>query len=185
MTFAKGIALALAFVGAVALGVLIAPHIIDRDATVNDTTASANQTATSAEKSERTARRAPAARSSAKSMTKPATKAEAEAAKVPGATPLTVPAAAPALHERLKPILNKGADMGKASQDFADGEQFAAVAHAARNTEVPFMVLKHRVVVEGKSLEKAIEEVKPDLNGAAEARLARAQAKSDISDLKG
>ena len=188
MTFAKGIALALAFVGAVALGVWIGPHIIDRDATVNDTTASATQPATSAEQTvptAREARRAPAARSSAKPATKPVTKAEAEAAKTPGATPLTVPAAAPALHERLKPILNKGADMGKASQDFADGEQFAAVAHAARNTEVPFMVLKHRVVVEGKSLEKAIEEIKPDLNGAAEARLARAQAKSDISDLKG
>jgi hypothetical protein len=102
-----------------------------------------------------------------------------------GATPLTVPAAAPALHERLKPLLNKGADMGVAAQDFQDAEQFAAVAHAARNTEVPFMVLKDRTVYQGKSLEDAIREFKPDLNATGEARRARAQAKSDVSELEG
>ena len=75
--------------------------------------------------------------------------------------------------------------MGVASQDFKDAEQFAAVAHAARNTQVPFMVLKHHVVNEGKSLEDAIQEFKPDLNAGAEARRARAQAKSDISELEG
>jgi hypothetical protein len=85
----------------------------------------------------------------------------------------------------LKPLLNKGADMGVAAQDFKDAEQFAAVAHAARNTEVPFMVLKHRTVYEGKSLEDAIREFKPDLNAAGEARRARAQAKSDVSELEG
>jgi len=90
---------------------------------------------------------------------------------------------APALHERLKPLLNKGANMDTASEGFVDAEQFAAVAHAARNTEIPFMVLKHRVVYEGTSLEAAIHEIKPDLNGAVEARRAYTQAKSDISAL--
>jgi hypothetical protein len=85
----------------------------------------------------------------------------------------------------LKPLLNKGADMGVASADFVDAEQFAAVAHAARNTEVPFMVLKHRVVEEGKRLEDAIREFKPELNAAVEADRARREAKSDVQSLLG
>jgi hypothetical protein len=195
MTFAKGIALALAFVGAVALGVLIGPHITSRGATVETSRGATveNSTATppqvqatdnNKEQPARQARRASASRPGAKHTTREATSKTA-AATPPGATPRTVPAAAPALHERLKPLLNKGADMGVASQDFADAQQFAAVAHAARNTEVPFMVLKHRVVNEGKSLENAIRESKPDVNAAAEAQRARAQAKSDITALEG
>jgi hypothetical protein len=91
---------------------------------------------------------------------------------------------APALHARLKPLLNKGANMDVASEDFGDAEQFAAVAHAARNTEIPFMVLKHRVVYEGTSLDAAIHEIKPHLNGRVEAQRAYTQAKSDISALE-
>jgi hypothetical protein len=94
-----------------------------------------------------------------------------------------MPAAAPALHERLKPLFNNGADMGIASADFGTAEQFAAVAHAARNTNVPFMVLKHHVLYEGKSLENVIHEFKPGLNAAAEARRARTEARTDISEL--
>jgi hypothetical protein len=85
----------------------------------------------------------------------------------------------------LKPLLNKGANMNLASEGFGDAEQFAAVAHAARNTEIPFMVLKHRVVNEDASLAAAIHEIRPDLNGAVEARRAHTQAKSDISALEG
>jgi hypothetical protein len=190
MTFAKGIALVLAFVGAVALGVLIGPHITNRGdhgAKVGYAAASATQPQTASANKEqppRQARRAPALRPSAKRATTETT-VKTAAAPAPGATPRTIPAAAPALHERLKPLLNKGADMGVASQDFTNAEQFAAVVHAARNTEVPFMVLKHRVVNEGKSLETAIREFKPDLNAGAEAERARKQAKSDISELEG
>ena len=101
------------------------------------------------------------------------------------ATARSTPAAAPALHEQLKPLLNKGADMGIASEDFGTAEQFAAVARAARNTKVPFMVLKHHVLYEGKSLEEVIHEFKPELNATAEAQRARAEAKSDISALEG
>lgn len=85
----------------------------------------------------------------------------------------------------MKKVLNKGADMGIASEDFGSAEQFVSVAHAARNTKVPFMVLKQRVIHEGKSLEEAIHEFKPDLNAAEEARRARAEAKSVISELEG
>ena len=184
MTFTKGFALVLGFAAAVALGVWIEPHITHRGATVDDSTAAATEqpvVSTDKEQTPRDARHAPASRASAKGTTAATTKTPTPV----GATPRTVPAAAPALHERLKPLLNKGADMGVASQDFRDAEQFAAVAHAARNTEVPFMVLKHRVVEEGKSLEAAIHEFKPDLNAPVEARRAHAQAKSDIQELEG
>jgi hypothetical protein len=185
MTFAKATALALAFAGAVALGVWIGPHMTHRDRTATDTTASADQTSTS---SDQTApQRAPATRANTKASRKAAaattpTKTSSLPRPV-GSTPPTVPAAAPALHERLKPLLNKGADMGIAAQDFDSAEKFAAVAHAARNTDVPFMLLKHRTVEEGKSLEQAIRELKPEVNATAEGRRAREQAKADISAL--
>ena len=44
------------------------------------------------------------------------------------------------------------------------------------------MVLKHRVLTEGKSLAKAIRESKPDLDANAEVRRARAEAKSDLNN---
>jgi hypothetical protein len=91
----------------------------------------------------------------------------------------------PELQQRLKPLLNQGANMEVASREFKDGEQFATVAHAARNTEIPFMVLKHRVVDEGKSLADAIQEFKPELDPKAEAARARAEAKSDVAAIKG
>ena len=92
---------------------------------------------------------------------------------------------APALHERLKPVLNRGANMALAAEGFRSAEQFATVAHAARNTEVPFMLLKHRVLNEGKSVAEAIRESKPAVDAAVEANLARAQARSDIAAIAG
>jgi len=102
-----------------------------------------------------------------------------------GTTPLTVWAGGAELQKRLKPLLNKGADMDIASQDFEDGEQFAMVAHAARNTEIPFMVLKHHVVNEGKSLSEAIREFNPLLDALAEAKRAQVEAKSDVAAVGG
>jgi hypothetical protein len=186
MSFAKGSALVVAFVGAVALGVLIGPYITDRSATVTETVASSNPApAPSVEKDQtaRSAQGAPAGHgASAKAMKTPVASA---VVSEPDATTKTIPAAAPALHERMKKVLNKGADMGIASEDFGTAEQFVAVAQAARNTKVPFMVLKQRVVYEGKSLEDAIHEFKPDLNAADEAQRARVEAQSVISELEG
>jgi len=91
---------------------------------------------------------------------------------------------APEVQKLLKPLLNKGTNMEVAAEGFHNAEQFATVAHAAKNTGVPFMVLKHRVLNQNKPLSTAIRESKPDINVAAEASLARGQARRDISSLE-
>src|SRR4029078_4182788 len=51
----------------------------------------------------------------------------------------------PACGDRVRAVLNRGAQPEIAAADFASAEQFMTVAHAARNTQLPFMVLKDRV----------------------------------------
>jgi hypothetical protein len=96
-----------------------------------------------------------------------------------------MPASEPRLHARLKPVLNPGARMAVAADGFRSAEEFAAVAHAARNTNVPFMVLKHRVVDEGRTLEDALRDLKPDVDAKAEVARAQAAAKSDVAAIAG
>ncbi len=98
---------------------------------------------------------------------------------------MTIPMSAPELHDRMKPVLARGTRIPMAVEGFKDAQQFATIAHAARNTQVPFILLKHRVLVEGQSLEAAILASKPDLDAAAEVALARSVAKSDIAALSG
>src|SRR5215212_3749677 len=151
MTIGKMTALGFALVGAFALGVWTGPRIIDR---ADPTTAFVHETspvpdtpaATNTALEPRPARRAPVARAA------------------------RIDVSAPELHDRLKPVLNRGADMAVAADGFRSAEQFATVAHAARNTEVPFLLLKHRVLNEGKSLAEAIRESKPAVDAAAEAK---------------
>ena len=165
MTFGKGAALAIALVGAMALGVWVGPYLTSHRAI-----------ATLTHSADRTEASQPATR------TRPA----ASAARV--TTRATTPAIAPSatdLQEQLKPLLNKGADMSIAAEGFRNAEQFAAVAHAARNTEVPFVLLKHRVLDEGKTLAAAIHESKPDVNAEVEATRAQAEARSDLAKLAG
>jgi len=80
-------------------------------------------------------------------------------------------------------VLNKGTDLDKAAEGFRDAEQFATVAHASKNTDVPFMVLKHRVLNEGMPLSTAIHESNPYLDVSAAAQLARAEARKDLAAL--
>lgn len=167
MTIGKMTALSLGLVGGFALGVWTGPHITeraDRDASaVHDTVAipGARDEATAAREARNSNRAAAAARTA------------------------RVDVSAPALHDRLKPVLNRGADLAIAAEGFRSAEQFATIAHAARNTDVPFVLLKHRVLNEGKSVAAAIRESKPDANAAVEASLARAQARSDIASIAG
>jgi hypothetical protein len=73
--------------------------------------------------------------------------------------------------------------MPLAVEGFTSAEQFATLAHASKNTQVPFILLKHRVLTEGQSLEQAILESRPDVDAKAEVQRARTAAKEDISSL--
>ena len=63
-------------------------------------------------------------------------------------------------------------------------EQFATLAHAARNTQVPFILLKHRVLTEGQTLEEAIRASKPDIDAHVEALKAKGMARADILSVR-
>ncbi len=108
--------------------------------------------------------------------------AAAESPKTPKLV-MTIPVSAPELHDRMKTVLAPGTKIPMAVEGFKDAEQFATVAHAARNTQVPFILLKHRVLSEGQSLEQAIRASKPDLDAATEVARARAEARNDIAAL--
>ena len=166
MTFAKMTALSLGFVGAFALGVWTGPQIVQRSANVAVAADDASVIWGSGLPPE----------------TEPASTSRAPRA---AATRARVEPSAPDLQAKLKPVLNRGANMAMAAEGFQSAEQFATVAHAARNTQVPFVLLKHRVINEGKSVAEAIRESKPAVNAAVEANLARAQARSDIASIAG
>jgi hypothetical protein len=161
VTTAKKVALTAGLAGAIALGVWAVPRLTDNDRRSTDA-----MVADIAEPAAPAAEKAPAPR---------------RAARVSKAAAL--PASAPALHDRLKPVLNRGTKMEIAAEGFDSAEQFATVAYAARNTEVPFMVLKHRVLDEGKTLAAAIRESKPGVNAAAEVVRARQAARREISTI--
>jgi hypothetical protein len=176
MTFGKVSALAGGFLGAMALGVWIGPSVTDRAETMTPA-AHVAQPSAAAQPS------AVTQPSAAPSKIRPA--AGRRVASPPPPTTAVISLSAPELHARLKPLLNKGADLNRAAEGFGNAEQFAAVAHAARNTEIPFMLLKQRVVTERKTLAAAILELKPDVNAPIEAKRAQAEAKSDIAALAG
>ena len=111
-----------------------------------------------------------------------ATPAAAAATEAPKLV-MTIPVSAPELHDRMKLVLARGTKIPMAVDGFTDAEQFATIAHAARNTQVPFILLKHRVLSEGQSLEQAIRASKPGLDAATEVERARAEAKNDIAAL--
>ena len=121
-------------------------------------------------------------------VTRVARAAEVEAPAPESTAPrlvMTIPVSAPELHERIKPVLAPGTKLPLAVEGFTDAEQFATLAHAAKNTQVPFILLKHRVLTEGQSLEEAIRASKPDVDARAEVERARAAAKSDIAAVAG
>jgi hypothetical protein len=111
---------------------------------------------------------------------------DAVEAPMPESTPrlvMTIPVSAPELHARIKPVLARGTKLTLAAEGFASAEQFATLAHAARNTQVPFILLKHRVLIEGQSLEEAIRASKPEIDARVEALRAKGEARADILSL--
>ena len=96
---------------------------------------------------------------------------------------MTIPVSAPELHARMKPVLARGTKLPIAVEGFTSAEQFATLAHAAKNTQVPFVLLKHRVLTEGQSLEAAIRASRQDVDAKKEVERARSAARSDIAAL--
>ena len=172
MTFAKSAGLVAGFVGAFGLGLAVGPQFTgDRDA--SSTTAHVEQ----------------AAQPAADAAPAPARPARVtKSAKAPGlaanrAVVVVPPASHPELQARLKPVLNRGADMNKAADGFRNAEEFATVAHAARETKVPFMLLKHRVLEEKMSLADAIKASQPEADAKQAVARARAAAAEDMRRL--
>lgn len=94
---------------------------------------------------------------------------------------LAVPATDEGVQDRVKDLLNRGADVRVAAKGFASGRELLTVAYAARNTDIPFVLLKHRVLAQKKPLAVAIRELKPDVDEVAEVNRARAEAKADLA----
>jgi hypothetical protein len=174
MTTGRATAWTLGLVSVIALGVWAAPKIADRASSPPAVADTATPVA-----EEPIAAPAKPARSQAVTARGEAAATTASAdAELPKLSPQM-----PELLDRLQPLLNRGANMKIASEGFRDAELFASVAHAAKNTEVPFVLLKQRVLREGMTLDRAIAELKPKANASIEASRARAEARSDIASL--
>jgi hypothetical protein len=167
----------LGLVGGLALGGWIGAEMMD-----NRESKSTEPVAASAPAPETPA---PAAVVKPKRATRVARAASATAADAgaPASAPklvMTIPVSAPELHARMKPVLARGTRLPLAVEGFTDAEQFATLAHAARDTDVPFILLKHRVLTEGQTLEEAIRASKPDVDARVAALRAKGEARADI-----
>jgi hypothetical protein len=170
MTWSKATALTAALAGAVAVGVWIGPILTDRAKGITHRTEAPAVVAASPKPEIAKTPAPPPGATAARSDTR-------------GPKAAMIAVSAPKLHKRLRPLLKSGADMAIVSEGFRNAEDFAATVHASKNTNVPFMILKHEVVDEGKSLSAAIREAKPGANASLEADLARAEARSDLASL--
>lgn len=184
MTVGKASALAAGFVGAVALGVAIGPTVHDKWAKTTIPTSSA--VTDSPTESAPAPAPAPAKARVRRAATAPSRSAEARPAMShPRGSVRSVKVAVwePELRDRVKKVLNPGTQIELAAANFETPAEFVTVAHAARNTSVPFVVLKHRLLNEGQTLAEAIHEFKPNLDAKAEVARARAEAQADLGDL--
>ncbi len=91
------------------------------------------------------------------------------------------PATAPAVQQHVKRLLNAGTNPELAAEGFGNARELMTVAYAARNTDIPFVLLKHRVLRERMSLASAIQRSRPELDEIAEVNRARAEARADLS----
>jgi hypothetical protein len=183
MRTGKTSAATLGLIGGLALGAWIGTEIVSRDGVSAPEPAAVTASAVE----EPAATTAPA---KPRRVTRASRAASSDAVETPApdSAPklvMTIPVSAPELHARMKPVLARGTKLPLAAEGFTDAEQFAAIAHAARNTDVPFILLKHRVLTEGQSLEDAIRASKPDIDARVEALRAKGMARADILTLRG
>jgi hypothetical protein len=173
MTLAKASVLAAVLVGAVALAIAYGPTLSNKW----ETTDTGKATAVETEK-------APAPAPAPARKTERTARARTESAPVAvrrGEVRSVQPAVwEPDLQKKAKEVLNPGAKLELAAADFESVAQFMTVAHAAKNTGVPFMVLKDRVLNQKTTLADAIHESKPDVDAKSEVARAKAAAEQDL-----
>lgn len=107
---------------------------------------------------------------------------------VPGVPGYIVPAKTTAataepVQRHAASLLRSGSDPMIAAEGFPDAVAFVSVAQAAKNTDIPFMLLKHRVLKQGQPLSQAIRASRPELDGVLESNRARAEARADLARL--
>jgi hypothetical protein len=156
MSLLKASLIAMGMVGSMAAGVIIAPYVTDRTPGAGTPIAVA-----------------PVA-------SPPVSAAPTRQSQVATTRIAAVTTDAPALQARLKPVLAPGTNVTMAASGFASAEQFATVAYLARNTGIPFVLLKHRVLNEGRTLTAAVTMSRTDVNAGLEVNRARAEARSEI-----
>jgi hypothetical protein len=90
-----------------------------------------------------------------------------------------------ALSSRVQTLLPKGETVSNAAAGFENQGQFIAAAHAAHNLNIPFDQLKAQMTgTSQSSLGKAIQKLRPDLNGKdvkENVKLAGQQSSRDIA----
>jgi hypothetical protein len=86
----------------------------------------------------------------------------------------------PSVATRLSALLDRNVAMVDAAQGFSDPILFASVVHAADNLNVPFTMLKQRVLAGRTSLLDAIRAVKPNVDAGSEAMRAYDQARRSV-----
>lgn len=167
MTFTKASALSIGLVGAFAIGVWTGPYLTE--STLTETTNPVLQV----EQAPAVEAATPAPRM-ARTIAQPS-------AHDPLHTGLT--ASNQSVQRHAQSLLNDGANVKLAAEGFNDAELFVTVAYAARNTEIPFVLLKHRVLTEGRTVSDAIRISKPGLDSMREGDRARTEARTAIARL--
>ena len=170
MKFIKASMVVLAIGGAFALGVWTGPYVTD-----SIRTARAESTTPIVQVDQPVA---------AEEAPKPATRV-ARAVARPAANPFepVMTASAPSVQKVAGSVLNQGTNVELAADGFNDATLFVSTAYAAKNTGIPFVVLKHRMLKEGHTLSEAIRMSKPELDAVLEMERARTKARSVIQKL--
>ena len=89
------------------------------------------------------------------------------------------------LATKLKTLLPQDTSPGTASKGFGELKEFVATVRAANNLGVAFSELKGKMADgSSKELQKAIHQLKPDVDAKAEVKKANEQAKQDIKESK-
>src|SRR5258706_14946302 len=128
MTVGKASAMTAAFIGVFALGIAVGPSVKDRLSDGNSHAAAQPAepvaTAAPAPAPTPTPARTPRARATATNRKAAAASTVTPSTVTPRTVTSAVPASEPRLHDRLKPVLNRGARMQVAAEGFRSAEEF-------------------------------------------------------------